>query len=167
VFSVTKEVLDNLYLVYIINSKEMLIFILLPFLINQEILSQADFDEDEYLSLEIRTGKIDIGFVSPLNSPIEIPGAIKGTILSNTEWILICSAEGDFLSREGDRMPLGRLAWRIEGGEWVSFEMGEDKVLEGSTTEETAFSIDLRLDLKWKDSPGDFLTNIDFTLMKK
>ncbi|MBN1694516.1 hypothetical protein JW879_03835 [candidate division WOR-3 bacterium] len=145
----------------------MIIFILLPFLITQGILSQADLDE--YLSLEIRTEKIDIGFVSPLNSPIEIPGAIKGTIQSNTEWILICSAEGDFLSREGDRMPLGRLAWRIEGGEWVSFEMGEDKVLEGSAAEETGrdFSIDLRLDLKWQDSPGDFLTNIDFTLMKK
>jgi hypothetical protein len=169
VFCITREVLDNVCLLNIINIKEMLIFILLPFLINQEILSQADFDEDEYLSLEIQAEKIDIGFVSPLNSPIEIPGAIKGNILSNTEWILICSAEGDFLSREGDRMSLGRLAWRIEGGEWVSFEMGEDKILEGSATEEGGrfFSIDLRLDLKWKDSPGDFLTNIDFTLMKK
>ena len=158
--------LDNIYLLDIINSKDMLIFIILPFLISQEIVSQTD---DEYLSLEIRTEKIDIGFVSPLNSPIEIPGAIKGKIQSNTEWILICSAEGDFLSREGNRMPLGRLAWRIEGGEWVSFEMGEDKILEGIATEEAGrdFSIDLRLDLKWKDSSGDFLTNIDFTLMKK
>jgi len=160
-------VLDNVYLLAIINSKEMIIFILLPFLINQEILSQADFNE--YLSLEIQAKKIDIGFVSPLNSPIEIPGAVKGTIQSNTEWILICSAEGDFLSREGNIMPLERLAWRIEGGDWVSFKMGEDKVLEGRPTEEIGkpFSIDLRLDLKWEDSAGDFLTNIDFTLMKK
>jgi hypothetical protein len=145
----------------------MIIFILLPFFINQSILSQGDFDE--YLSLEIQAEKIDIGFVNPLNSPIEIPGAIKGTIQSNTEWVLICSAEGDFLDREGNIMPLGRLAWRIEGGEWVPFEMGEDKILEGGATDESGrpFSIDLRLDLKWKDSAGDFLTNIDFTLMKK
>jgi hypothetical protein len=145
----------------------MIIFILLPFFINQSILSQGDFDE--YLSLEIRSEKIDIGFVSPLHSPIEIPGAITGTIESNTEWILICSAEGDFLAREGNRMPLGRLAWRIEGGEWVSFEMGEDKLLAGGATGEEGrdFSIDLRLDLKWEDNAGDFLTNIDFTLMKK
>jgi len=147
----------------------MILFILLPFLINSEIISQSDFGGEEYLSLEIRTGKLDIGFLSPLNSPLEIPGAIKGTIETNTDWILICSAEGDFLSTEGDRIPLERLSWRIEGGEWVPFEMGEDKILEGSATEENgrAFSIDLRLDLKWKDSAGDFLTNIDFTLMKK
>jgi hypothetical protein len=145
----------------------MIIFILLPFFINQSILSQGDFDE--YLSLEIQAEKIDIGFVSPLNSPIDIPGAIKGTIQSNTKWALICSAEGDFLAREGNRMPLGRLAWRIEGGEWVPFKMGEDKILEGDATGENGkpFSIDLRLDLKWEDSAGDFLTNIDFTLMKK
>ena len=132
-----------------------------------EILSQADFDE--YLSLEILTGKIDIGFVSPLNSPIEIPGAIKGTIQSDTDWILMSSIEGDFLSREGNRMPLGRLAWRIEGEEWVPFQMGEDKLLEGDATGETGrpFSIDIRLDLKWEDRAGDFLTNIDFTLMQK
>jgi hypothetical protein len=158
-------VLDNVYLLAIINSKGMIIFILLPFLINQEILSQADFDE--YLSLEIQAKKIDIGFISPLNTPVEIPGAIKGTIQSNTEWVLICSAEGDFLSREGNIMSLERLAWRIEGGDWVFFKMGEDKILEGIATEETAFSIDLRLDLKWQDSAGDFMTNIDFTLMKK
>lgn len=147
----------------------MIIFILLPFLINQNILSQADFDEDEYLSLEIRTGKIDIGSVNPFNSPIEIPGAIEGTIESNTDWILISSIEGDFLSQEGNRIPLGRLSWRIEGGEWVPFELGEDKILEGSATQESgkSFSIDLRFDLKWEDSAGDFLTNIDFTLMKK
>ena len=147
----------------------MILFILLPFLINQEILSQGDFGNEDYLSLEIRSEKIDIGFVSPLNSPIEFPGAIKGTIESNTDWVLICSAEGDFLSRDGDMMPLGRLSWRIEGGEWVPFEMGEDKILEGTATEESGrpFSIDLKLDLKWQDSAGDFLTNIDFTLMKK
>ena len=145
----------------------MIIILLLPFLINMEILSQGDFDD--YLSLEIQAEKIDIGFVSPLNSPIEIPGAIKGTIQSDTDWILMSSVEGDFLSREGNRMPLGRLAWRIEGEEWVPFEMGEDKLLEGTATGETGrpFSIDLRLDLKWEDRAGDFLTNIDFTLMQK
>ena len=164
-FSVLLNTLDNVKLLGIINSRAMILLILLPFLINQEILSQGEFDE--YLSLEIQSEKIDIGFISPLTSPIEIPGAIKGRIEANTEWILICSAEGDFLSREGDRTPLGRLEWRIEGGEWVPFEMGEDKVLEGNATQETDFSIDLRLNLKWKDSAGDFLTNIDFTLMKK
>lgn len=145
----------------------MIIILLLPFLINMGILSQGDFDE--YLSLEIQAEKIDIGFVSPLNSPIEIPGAIKGTIQSDTDWILMSSIEGDFLSREGNRMPLGRLAWRIEGEEWVPFQMGEDKLLEGDATGETGrpFSIDIRLDLKWEDKAGDFLTNIDFTLMQK
>ncbi len=151
----------------IINNKAMIIFILLSFIINQEILSQADFDE--YLSLEIQAEKIDVGFVSPLNSPIEIPGALKGTINANTEWVLLCSAQGDFLSNEGNKMPIGRLNWRIEGEEWVPFEMGEMRLLEGLPTSEngTSFSIDLRLDLKWRDKAGDFLTNIDFTLMQK
>jgi hypothetical protein len=47
--------------------------------------------------------------------------------------------------------------------------MGEVKLLEGVPTSEggRSFSIDLRLDLKWIDSAGDFLTNIGFTLMKK
>jgi len=145
----------------------MIIFILLSFIINQEILSQADFDE--YLSLEIQAEKIDVGFVSPLNSPIETPGAIKGTINANTEWVLLCSAQGDFLSTTGSMISIGRLAWRIEGEEWVPFEMGEMKLLEGVPTSEigTSFSMDVRLDLQWKDNAGDFLSNIDFTLMKK
>jgi len=145
----------------------MIIFVLMSFLINHEILSQADFDE--YLSLDIQSERIDIGILSPLNSPIEIPGAIKGTIQADTDWVFICSAEGDFLSREGNTMPVERLAWRLEGGEWVPFEMGETKLLEGVPTSEggRSFSIDLRLDLKWMDNAGDFLTNIGFTLMKK
>jgi hypothetical protein len=151
----------------IINIVVMIIFVLMSFLINHEILSQADFDE--YLSLDIQSERIDIGILSPLNSPIEIPGAIKGTIQANTDWVFICSAEGDFLSREGNTMPVERLAWRIEGGEWVPFEMGEVKLLEGVPTSEEgrSFSIDLRLDLRWIDKAGDFLTNIGFTLMKK
>jgi len=151
----------------IINIVVMIIFVLMSFLINHEILSQADFDE--YLSLDIQSERIDIGILSPLNSPIEIPGAIKGTIQADTDWVFICSAEGDFLSREGNTMPVERLAWRLEGGEWVPFEMGETKLLEGVPTSEggRSFSIDLRLDLKWMDNAGDFLTNIGFTLMKK
>jgi hypothetical protein len=145
----------------------MIIFILLPFIISQEILSQAKFDE--YLSLSIQSEKIDIGLVSPLNSPFEVPGAIKGTIQANTDWVLIASAEGDFLSREGNTLPVERLALRIEGGEWIPLEIGEVKLLEGSSTTDSgkSFSIDLRIDLKWVDSPGDFLAGIDFTLMKK
>jgi hypothetical protein len=145
----------------------MIIFILMSFFINNVVISQADFDE--YLSLDIRSEKIDVGILSPLNSPIEIPGAVKGTIQANAEWILTCSAEGDFLSTTGGIIPIDRLAWRIEGGEWVSFEMGEIKLMEGVPTAEEgkSFSVDLRLDLKWIDSAGDFLTNIGFTLMKK
>jgi len=152
---------------WIIINKAMILFILLSFIINQEILSQADFDG--YLSLEIQAEKIDVGFVSPLNSPIETPGAIKGTIHANNEWVLLCSAQGDFLSTTGGSIPIERLAWRIEGEEWVPFEMGEMKLLEGVPTSEigTSFSMDVRLDLKWKDNAGDFLSNIDFTLMKK
>jgi hypothetical protein len=145
----------------------MIIFVLISFLVNNVIISQTD--SLEYLSLDIQSERIDIGILSPLNSPLEIPGAIKGTIQANTEWILTCSAEGDFLSREGNTMPIERLAWRIEGGEWVPFEMGEVKLLEGVPTSEEgrSFSIDLRLDLRWIDKAGDFLTNIGFTLMKK
>jgi hypothetical protein len=166
IFCLGKQI-DNAKLQNIINCKEMITIFLLPFLINMEILSQGDFDE--YLLLEIQSQKIDIRYVSPLNSPIEIPGAIKGTVQSNTDWILMSSVEADFLSMEGNRIPLERLSWRIEGGEWVPFQMGEDKLLEGDATGETGrpFSIDLLLDLKWEDSAGDFLTNIDFTLMQK
>jgi hypothetical protein len=145
----------------------MMLFVLLSFFLNNVIISQANFEE--FLSLSISSERIDIGIISPLNSPIEIPGAIKGTIHANTDWILTCSAEGDFLSTTGGIIPIERLSWRIEGGEWVPFDMGEIKLLEGVPTSEEgrSFSIDLRLDLKWIDNAGDFLANIDFTLMKK
>jgi hypothetical protein len=145
----------------------MIILILLPFVINNTIFSQADFDE--YLSLDIQSENVDLGLISPLRFPVEIPGIVKGTIKASDDWVLFCSADRDFLSREGEMIPIERLAWRIEGEEWVAFEMGEMKLLEGLPTEESgkSFSIDLRLDLKWKDNAGDFLTNIDFTLMKK
>jgi hypothetical protein len=47
--------------------------------------------------------------------------------------------------------------------------MGELKLLEGGPTPENGmpFSIDLRLELQWVDNAGDFLTNLNFTLMKK
>lgn len=145
----------------------MIILILLPFLVNNTIFSQTDFDE--YLSLDIQSENIDLGIVSPLDSPLEIPGVVKGTVRASDDWVLFCSADRDFISNSGGMIPIERLAWRIEGEEWVAFEMGEMKLLEGNPTEETgeSFSIDLRLDLKWKDSAGDFLANIDFTLMKR
>ena len=145
----------------------MIILVLLPFFVNDLLLSQVEFEE--YLSLDIQSENVDFDLVSPLKSPVEIPGVIKGTIEASSDWILLCSAEQDFLSIEGGMIPIERLAWRIEGEEWVAFEMGEMKILEGIPTEENgkSFSIDLRLDLKWKDNAGDFLTNIDFTLMEK
>jgi hypothetical protein len=145
-------------------------FLILFFLIaDQNASVQVGFINQEVLSIDISAKKIDIGFLDADSSPIEFPGIIQGTIHANTEWVLLCSAKGDFLSREGNRIPIERFAWRIEGGEWVPFQMGEDKLLEGSATEEAGrpFLIDLKFDLKWKDSAGDFLTNIDFTLMKK
>jgi hypothetical protein len=145
----------------------MILLVLLPFVINNIIFSQIDFDE--YLSLDIESESVDLGIISPLDSPVEIPGVVKVTIKASDDWVLLCSADRDFLSREGDMIPIERLAWRIKGEEWVAFEMGEMKLLEGIPTEETgeSFTIDLRLDLKWKDNAGDFLANIDFTLMKK
>ena len=146
-----------------------MIWVLFFLIADQSASVQVGFINQEVLSIDIRAKKIDIGFLDADSSPIELPGIIQGTIHANTEWVLFCSAREDFLSAEGNRIPIERFAWRIEGGEWVPFEMGEDKVLEGSATEETGrpFSIDLRFDLKWKDKAGDFLTNIDFTLMKK
>jgi hypothetical protein len=143
---------------------------LLFFLIAEQNASvQVGFVNQEVLSIDVRAKEIEIGFVDTDSSPIEIPGVIFGTIHANTEWVLFCSAEGDFLSTTGGIIPIERLAWRIEGGEWVPFEMGEIKLLEGVPTAEEgrSFSIDLRLDLRWIDSAGDFLTNIGFTLMKK
>ena len=146
-----------------------MIWVLFLLIADQSASVQVGFINQEVLSIDIRAKRIDIGFLDADSSPIELPGIIHGTIHANTEWILLCSAREDFLSIEGNRIPLDRFAWRIEGGEWVPFQMGEDKVLEGGPTEETGrpFSIDLKFDLKWKDKAGDFLTNIDFTLMKK
>lgn len=151
----------------IIDNKTMIILVLLPFVINNTIFSQIDFDE--YLSLDIESESVDLGIISPLNSPVEIPGVVKITVRASDEWVLFCAADRDFLSNSGGMIPIERLAWRIEGEEWVAFEMGEMKILEGIPTEESggSFTIDLRLDLKWKDSAGDFLANIDFTLMKR
>ena len=130
---------------------------------------QVGFVNQQVLTMDIMSKAIEIGFVDADASPIEFPGVIQGNIHANTEWVLLCSAKGDFISNSGGMIPIERLAWRIEGEEWVAFEMGEMKILEGVPTEESgkSFSIDLRLDLKWKDNAGDFLTNIDFTLMEK
>jgi len=142
------------------------LFFLIP---GQHSSVEVGFVNQQVLSMDISAEEIEIGFVDADASPIEFPGVIQGTIHANTEWVLLCSAKGDFISNSGGMIPIERLAWRIEGEEWVAFEMGEMKLLEGLPTEESgkSFSIDLRLDLKWKDNAGDFLTNIDFTLMKK
>lgn len=136
---------------------------------DQSASVQVGFINQEVLSIDITAKRIDVGFLDADSSPIEFPEVIQGTIHANTEWVLLCSSKADFLSREGNIIPLERFAWRIEGGEWVPFQMGEDKLLEGSATGETGrpFSIDLRLNLKWEDRAGDFLANIDFTLMQK
>jgi len=136
---------------------------------DQNASVQVGFINQEVLSLDIRAERIDIGLLDADSSPIEFPGIIQGTIHANSEWVLLCSAKDDFLSQEGNKIPIERFAWRIEGGEWVPFGTEEDKILEGSATQENGrpFLIDLKFDLKWEDSAGDFLTNIDFTLMKK
>jgi len=146
-----------------------MIWVLFFLIADQSASVEVGFINQEVLSIDIRAKRIDVGFLDADSSPIELPGIIRGTIHANTKWVLLCSTKDDFLSPEGNRIPIERFAWRIEGGEWVPFEMGEDKILEGSATQENGkpFLIDLRFDLKWEDSAGDFLTNIDFTLMKK
>jgi hypothetical protein len=146
-----------------------MIWILFFLIADQNASVQVGFINQEVLSLDIRAKRIDVGFLDADSSPIEFPGIIQGTIHANTEWVLLCSVKEDFLSAEGSNIPISRFAWRIEGGEWVPFGTEEDKILEGSATQENGkpFLIDLRFDLKWEDSAGDFLTNIDFTLMKK
>ena len=146
-----------------------MLWVLFFLIADQNASVQVGFINQEVLSIDITAKEIDVGFLDADSSPIEFPGIIQGTIHANTNWLLLCSAREDFLSAEGNRVPIDRFSWRIEGGEWVPFEMGEDKILEGTATEDSGrpFSIDLKLDLKWQDSAGDFLTNIDFTLMKK
>ena len=146
-----------------------MLLILFFLIADQNASLEVGFINQEVLSIDITAKEIDVGFLDADSSPIEFPGIIQGTIHANTEWVLLCSTREDFLSPEGNRVPIERFSWRIEGGEWVPFEMGEDRLLEGGPTEESGkpFSIDLKLDLKWQDSAGDFLTNIDFTLMKK
>jgi hypothetical protein len=146
-----------------------MIWVLIILIADQNASVQVGFFNQEVLSIDIRAKRIDIGFLDADSSPIELPGIIRGTIHANTDWVLLCSAKEDFLSVEGSIIPINRFAWRIEGGEWVPFGIEEDKILEGNATQENgkSFLIDLRFDLKWEDRAGDFLTNIDFTLMKK
>jgi hypothetical protein len=157
------------FYIYNKNRRFKMMWVLFFLIADQNASVQVGFANQEVLSIDISAKRIDIGFLDADSSPIEFQGIIQGNIHANTEWVLLCSTKEDFLSAEGRRIPIERLNWRIEGGEWVPFEMGEDKILEGGATDESGrpFSIDLRLDLKWKDSAGDFLTNIDFTLMKK
>jgi hypothetical protein len=164
--------LDNgvfYFYIYKKNRRFKMIWILFFLIADQNASVQVGFINQEVLSLDIRAKRIDIGLLDVDSSPIEFPGIIQGTIHANTEWVLLCSVKDDFLSPEGNRIPIERFAWRIEGMEWVPFGTEEDKILEGNATEETGrpLSIDLKFDLKWEDSAGDFLTNIDFTLIKK
>jgi len=146
-----------------------MVWILFTLIATQHSSVEVGFANQVALSLDVRAGEIEVGFVDPVSSPLELPGFIQGTIHSNIEWVLVCSAQGDFLSTTGSSIPIERLAWRIEGEEWVPFEMGEMRLFEGLPTSEVgrSFSMDVRLALKWIDNAGEFLANIDFTLMKK
>lgn len=141
----------------------------IPLLICGQTPVEINFSNREALTLEITVKDLYIGLVNPATGPIEIPGAIEGKIYANTNWVLISSTQEDFISLEGNTIPINRLKWRVGGKDYSPFKMGDVHLLEGNPTSEDGmyFSVDLMLDLKWKDEAGEYSTKLMFTVMKQ
>jgi hypothetical protein len=126
-------------------------------------------------------GSVSFGTIDPDNSPFVVGGgsppyAVRLGVLSSTNWNILVKATSDLTdvsSLPPLTIPIAQLQWRLTGGTaWTPFTLLDTGVFSParSRTPQPAGSevpFDLRLDLNWEDTPGNYSTTIVFTLMEQ
>ena len=126
------------------------------------------FRVDESLVLQIETPVVDLGMIDPISKEMERRSAIILTVFANTDWELVVKPSDDFISQNGDVIPINRLSLRVNGEDYVMMERDGVPLLKGGTTPEDGMpvNIDLKLKLTWDDVAGSYSTTLTFTLMR-
>jgi len=126
------------------------------------------FRVDESLVLQIETPVVDLGIIDPISKEMERRSAIMLTVFANTDWELVVKPSDDFISQNGDVIPINRLSLRLNGEDYVNMERDGVPLLKGGTTPEDGMpvNIDLKLKLTWDDVAGSYSTTLTFTLMR-
>ena len=126
------------------------------------------FRVDESMVLEIETPIVDLGLIDPVSKELERESAINLKVYSNTSWQLMVKPEDDFVSTAGDVIPIDRLSFRVNGGDYIDMNRDGIILMKGDETNDMGKSVDIdvRLRLKWIDVAGDYSTTLTFTLMK-
>ena len=126
------------------------------------------FEVDESLVLQMGTSVVDLGMIDPLNKELVRRSAIVLTVFANTEWELVVKPTDDFVSQNGDVIPIERLSLRVNGGDYLRMDRDGIPLVKGGATPEegTTVDIDLMLKLKWSDVSGSYSTTLTFTLMR-
>ncbi|MCD6276935.1 hypothetical protein J7J69_01645 [candidate division WOR-3 bacterium] len=126
------------------------------------------FRVDESLVLQIETPVVDLGMIDPISKEMERSSAIMLTVFANTDWELVVKPSDDFISQNGDVIPINRLSLRVNGEDYVKMDRDGVPLLKGGTTPEEGMpvNIDLKLKLLWGDVAGSYSTTLTFTLMR-
>ena len=126
------------------------------------------FRVDESLVLQIETPVVDLGMIDPISKEMERRSAIMLTVFANTDWELVVKPSDDFISQNGDVIPINRLSLRLNGEDYVNMERDGVPLLKGGTTPKDGMpvNIDLKLKLTWDDVAGSYSTTLTFTLMR-
>jgi len=126
------------------------------------------FRVDESLVLQIETPVVDLGMIDPISKEMERRSAIMLTVFANTDWELVVKPSDDFISQNGDVIPINRLSLRVNGEDYVNMERDGVPLLKGGTTPKDGMpvNIDLKLKLTWDDVAGSYSTTLTFTLMR-
>jgi hypothetical protein len=126
---------------------------------------------DSPSKLVLSTPVVPLGNVDPTMSPVDFVGALSATVRSSAKWALVAQALGDFRAPDGTTVPIGRLSWRTQGGNFTSFATtsqtvatGDGRANRGEGKADVTF--DLRLDVQWLDSPGSYTATLVFTLVE-
>ena len=124
------------------------------------------FRNEESLILRMDNSVVQFGIVDPVTKKAEVPAAIVMTVFSNTDWMLSCKPEGDFISDEGEEIPIERLYYRVNGGIYKKMESDGEVIEKGGPTQDTGERIimDMRLQLSWEDPAGNYKAKLVFTV---
>jgi len=124
------------------------------------------FRNEESLILRMDNSVVQFGIIDPVTKKAEVPSAIVMTVFANTDWMLSCKPEGDFVSDEGEEIPIGRLYYRVNGGIYKKMERDGEVIEKGSPTQDIGERIimDMKLQLSWKDPAGNYRARLVFTV---
>ena len=125
-------------------------------------------------------GSVNFGVMNPEGSPFVVGGgsppyAVRLRVLSSVGWNLLVRATSDLVdsAQPGLTIPISQFQWRLAAGDpWRPFELLDAGVFQSArlrTPQPAGAEVrfDFSLDLDWEDAPGNYSTNIVFTLMEQ